>query len=936
MSRAISRESFRELNNYLGVYLQQGRAILDADWNENQDIAVSFMRRLGLEALGDGSPNRGFAVDPVFPPPPSLLLDQVDTTGMDPSQALGAILGACVGDLVSLFMYLIFGPILFFLDVPGVQLDGFESGEGLALSSALGQVRIGRDRPYEGTGFLRLSGHPGPVQVTRTLQGVRDLSAFELATFRFRLNRLSPGTMKFFLTDDNGNQSVWLRGNPALAQDIWLAGFAAPLDIRFRIVSGQLTPAVAGQSYNVQLFTYAGSAPIQWAVSAGALPDGLTLAPSGSGEDSRQGRLSGTPTASGTSTFTVQVTDSGGHTSQKQFTLEVRASGKVGLQIPTAAELLSMLGKSEAPTGTPADLTAIRSYGFELYQDATNPLIWDLDDLRLGSSAIQDAAAKNNFIIRGSEFAQVLNQVTLLTVLMAGISDSGGGSVDSSQEQNLLDLLNTDLDLSEPSVENAGRIYVDGLPCLQVDDVLYSGQADPNDDPLTPPPPGVVRQDTVYLDAWTEPVTYIQDPAIRDVALGGPDTATRQAVRHRVRVAQDGGTPLGDGIGEGTLATEGSYTATANRLYLVEIDTAGDIGNQATCRWSDDNASTIQRVIEPIPPQSTAIVVEDAAAFHPGDQILIRKEFGEERHEVSSVFANQITLVSATGSQLQQLPAAARDPAFTTFSLADRPMIQRWNAFEVPIQPDPADSTISSAIDLDDGVKIRFGGRGMRRGDYWTFTTRYLAGDETSGIDPVTRIEQLSFARARGVEHHYATLAVITRDGDAEEPDQIVQIGDRRGRVGNANTASGTLPDIALTGTAPVHLGGLRLPPGAKDSKLLVFWSGDLFLQNAVSDGTANLTMRVSFYSDEMTDPVAEPDKGKIQDREAVVKLGRRPVGFDLPLQLLFSKSDTGFAFLPPMFAPTSLQVFATLSQDGFTVQLTGMQLTAIELKKSF
>ena len=73
MATAISRDSFNELKNYLGVYLQQGRVILDSDWNENQDIAVSFLRRLSREALGEGSPNRGFAIDPVFPPPPALV-----------------------------------------------------------------------------------------------------------------------------------------------------------------------------------------------------------------------------------------------------------------------------------------------------------------------------------------------------------------------------------------------------------------------------------------------------------------------------------------------------------------------------------------------------------------------------------------------------------------------------------------------------------------------------------------------------------------------------------------------------------------------------------------------------------------------------------------------------------------------------------------------
>jgi hypothetical protein len=936
LSRAISRESFRELNNYLGVYLQQGRPILDADWNENQDIAVSFMRRLGREALGDGSPNRGFAIDPVLPPPPSLLLEEVDTTGMDFEEAIGAIIGACIADLVTIGLYLVFGPLLFFLDVPGDELDGFESLDGFDLSSPQGRLRIGRDRPYAGGGFLRLSGHPGTVTVTRTLATVKDLSDYELATFRFRQSHQSPGTIRFFLEDENGDRSVWERTNPALAQDVWLASFVTPLDIRFRVVTPSLPPAVVNQDYSGELVTYAGTAPMTWAVSDGSLPAGLTLEAVGTGEETRKGRISGTPTAVGSKTFKVKVTDGGGEETEKELTLEVRATGGETLQLPTAAEILSQIGKSEAPTGTPADLTAIKRYGFELYQDGANPLVWDLDDLRLGSSAMQESAARNNFIIRGSELIRVMNQLTLMTALSTSEEENGDGSGGDDEDlQNLLDLLNTDLDLSEPDVETAGRMYVGGLPCLQVEDLLYSEQADPNDDPLSPPPAGRVRRDTVYLDVWTEPVTYVQDPAIREVALGGPDTATRERVRHRVRVAEGGETPTGNGIGKGTLATEGSYTGRANRLYRVEIDTPGGIG-QATFRWSDENAATIQRVIEPVPPGSKRVVVEDAAAFHKGDKILIRKEFGAEEHEIDSVFANVIGLVGPTGAQLDALPAADRVPGFTTFSLGDRPMVQRWNAFRRPITSDPADATISEAIALDDGVQVRFGGRGMRTGDYWNFTTRFLAGDEVSGIDPVTRIERLDFQRARGVTHDYATLAVMTRDGDSEEPNKIFTIEDRRPRVGNATTTIGALRDLtALTGTATAYLGGLRLPAGARDSRLLVWWSGDLFLQDPPPAG-ATLTIRASFYSDEMTDPEAEPDKGKIQDRDARVTMERRPVTVDLPLQLLFAKSDLSFIFLPVTFVPTSVQLFASLSDTGFTVQLTNMEVTVLELKKSF
>jgi len=905
VSPAISRDSFSELKNYLGVYLQQGRPILDADWNEHQDIVVASLRRLVREALGDGSPNRGFAIDPLFPPPSPLLpLQGVGwTSRLDLAQTLG----------------MIFGPVQFFLDVPGEALEDFESLEGFALGHPQGQpapqgrLRIGRDRPYRGTGFLRLSGHLGAVQVTRTLPASRDLSGHELATFRFRLNHESPGTMRFFLEDEHGNRTRWSREDPALARDSWLPGFAAPLDIGLRIVTERLPPTFQFRGYTAQVFSRGGSAPMQWTVSAGTLPTGLVLAPSGSGDASRTGTISGNPQNQGSFSFTVKVTDGGGNTAERELTLEIVDAGTFGgleppPQILTTAEWLSTLGRFDAPTGRPADLTAIRGYGFELYQDETHPLVWDLDDLRLGSAAAHQAAGRNNFIIRGSQRAQLLNQRTLLAALLA----TGG----FDELRTLLDLLDVELDLlSGSSAETAGRMYVDGLPCLQVEDVLYTDQADPQDEPLTPPQSGEVRHDSVYLDVWTEPVTYVQDPAIRDVALGGPDTATRQAVRHRVRVAQGGETPKGDGIGGGMLATEGGYTAAANRLYLVEIDTPGDIGEQATFRWSDEHAATIQRVIEPLHQGSNEVVVEDATAFAKGDLILLRTELGSEPHEVASVFANVLTLASPTGG---------------TFSLADRPMVQRWNAFRVPIPPDPGDATVSRAIDLNDGVQVRFGGRDLRAGDYWMFTARYLAGDDVSGIDPVTRIERLDFQRARGVVHHYATLAVITRDGDAEEPERILEVEDGRRRVADATTVTGALANTnVLTGTN--YLGGLRLPGWSTDSRLVVFWSGELFISDtSVITADTDLTVRVMLYDDDMSDPVKIPAQGKLEQREAKIALGR--VVRSVRLRLVLAKGDPSPGPQPPSSVPTSLQVFATIPQ-GFFVGLSRMQVTAVELR---
>ena len=633
MSRAISRESFDELKSYLGVYLQQGRVILDSDWNENQDIAVALQRRLSSEALGEGSPNRGFAIDAIL------------TRGLK-----------------------IFGNSLpFLIDFPGTLQDDFESADGWQLSSPLGSIRTSGDQPYEGEGFLRVSGHPGTVQLTRTLPGVIDLSKSEFATFRYRINQPGRGVLKFFVEDQNKNRSVWLVKDPAIARDFWLAGFAGPLDLQFGILTrtlppGHLTPPGGlPRDYLGRLTYVGGTQPVTASLAGGALPPGLTLAVSApTPDDPGLVRFTGRPTAAGTFTFTVKLTDAANRSATRSLSITVTTPVAGDFEASSTGEdsvdQLPSLVKSELPTGVPADVTRIQRYGFEIYQDPANPLVWDFDALRLGSNALCNEMAANNFVIRGSLLSQFRHEIGLFRLFYAAFGGPTFNPVD------FFSFLNS---RAEPSIENAGRMYVAGLPCTQIEDVLYSMQADPNDPPLTPPPAGVVRKDLVYLDAWQDAVTYVEDPEIREVALGGPDTSTRSRVRSRVRVMQGSGTQPGvlpaGGIGKGTLASLGVYTGAANRLYRIEIDTPGDI-NTATFRWSDDNASTVQRIIQSVPPGSTRIVVEDASALRPGDQILISKEFGSEAHVVASLSGNVITLANPTGAQLGSLPAMAASP----------------------------------------------------------------------------------------------------------------------------------------------------------------------------------------------------------------------------------------------------------------------------------
>jgi hypothetical protein len=904
MTRAISRESFDELKNYLGVYIQQGRAVLDADWNENQDIAVAAARRLGRETHGDGSPDAGFSIVPVLMPD----IDQLTEVSL--ATTLDSLLGSW----------------RFFFNFPGQLLDDFEQ-PGFVLSSPQGTLRIARDRPYRGQGFLRLSGHPGTVTIRKTLSGTVDLSASDLATFWYRRNRKTASALKFFIEDDAGGKSVWPISTPStFPADTWAAGLAAPLDLRFRILTQTLQNAVANDFYFENLHLCGGTPPFTW-TTTGTLPANTQVR--STPQDDRGVDIQGTPSPAGTFTFTVRVTDAAGLTATKQLVLVVQAQGPQRGRTTPQEALLQSLSPFETPTGKPADPTRVHAYGFEAPQDAGTPLIWDFDDLRVGGSARQRALAADDFIIRGSELAMLPADVGLYTKFA-----QESGVLDATTIpflQALIDLLTAGGDPSVPDPVTAARMHVSGLTPLQVADTLYSQQADPNDPPLAPPSGGQVRQDTVYLDVWTEPVTYVDDPEIREVALGGPDTATRSRVRHRVRVAQGESTPSGDGRGDGTLATEGSYTAQANRLYLVENDTGGDIGT-ATFRWSEDNASTIQRVIEPLPPGSTRVVVEDATAFRTGDRILIRKEFGAEEHQVASVAGNVIGLAQATGTQLAALPAAGRVADFTTFALADRPMAQRWNAFRVPIPADSADPALSAAVPLNDGVAVRFGGHGMRPGDFWNFRTRFLPGDDASGLDPLTRIEQLGFQRPRGAVHHYVPLATLTRDPADSEPDLITGIADLRPRSGNTHTVNLRPADATVTGAAAVLLVATRLPSVSTGSKLMTFWSGNVFVSAPVS---ASLEIRVAYYNDLVTDPLTHPDDGLVFDDIRTIDLSRRPAAMDMPFQFLFAGFGTILQALGRPFAPTSVQIIASVNGASASVGLSRMNATALEFKQS-
>ena len=88
------------------------------------------------------------------------------------------------------------------------------------------------------------------------------------------------------------------------------------------VVGGNPPSGIVGTPYSAGLQAAGGSQPYTWSVVAGALPNGLTLAPA-------TGIISGTPTGTGTSSFTAQAQDATGATATGSFAITVTsASGQ--------------------------------------------------------------------------------------------------------------------------------------------------------------------------------------------------------------------------------------------------------------------------------------------------------------------------------------------------------------------------------------------------------------------------------------------------------------------------------------------------------------------------------------------------------------------------------------------------------------------------------
>lgn len=349
----------------------------------------------------------------------------------------------------------------------------------------------------------------------------------------------------------------------------------------------------------------------------------------------------------------------------------------------------------------------------------------------------------------------------------------------------------------------AGHYYVDGILCENTEDVDYTKQRNYPRISTDTPPLTYSTPYMVYLDVWERHLTCFEQEDtdakksnIREVALGGPDTATRAQVVWQVKIEQwqdfnwpneqawekfkgmqqprNRGklkalakkTEIGGVDDPCNIPPESNYRGPENQLYRVEIHKSGyattDPNTCATFKWSRENGSVVFPIRE-IGPHEKSVTLD-----HLGRDARLGLLKGDWVEVVDDVY----TLRNIPG-QLLQVDKIDYDHNVVTLSgepefLVKRdeikhPLLRRWEGKGAIVEHQVDDST-DAWITLENGVRIQFQASGAgepvsyHTGDYWLIPARTATGDvEWPG--PKGYPEE---REPDGVTHHYAPIWIIT------------------------------------------------------------------------------------------------------------------------------------------------------------------------------
>ena len=316
----------------------------------------------------------------------------------------------------------------------------------------------------------------------------------------------------------------------------------------------------------------------------------------------------------------------------------------------------------------------------------------------------------------------------------------------------------------------------------------------------------------VYMDVWERHLTYVEDDdplrgtSIREVALGGPDTATRARIVWQVKVLKKDGADCVDinnlpKLGTARLrararqelpytdpcvtSPEARYRGPENQLYRVEIHTGnidanGEVNLELTptFKWSRENGSVIIPLLAiPVSDASTSTTKIRLAPLGRDTRLsLVRGDWVELVDDDYALLNRVEPLMQVTDIDRTEMTVTVKGTpgAGVGSDLSRHPFLRRWDQKGSPDQYVTSDGVLpikESAekwITLEDGVQVQFvppselgNPHTYRTGDYWLIPARAAIGDVIWPKEKINDEMIPSAMRPHGIMHHYAPLAVV-------------------------------------------------------------------------------------------------------------------------------------------------------------------------------
>ncbi|MEL7357775.1 MAG: DUF6519 domain-containing protein [Cyanobacteria bacterium J06560_6] len=348
----------------------------------------------------------------------------------------------------------------------------------------------------------------------------------------------------------------------------------------------------------------------------------------------------------------------------------------------------------------------------------------------------------------------------------------------------------------------AGRGYVGGS-VIENDDVVAIAQQPHLPEYAMPETEGLY---VAYLDVWQRHITAIDDPNIKEIALGGPDTATRSQTIWQVKLKAltdtEDNSPTCQDLGETwqpsnsqnaghlrsrvtpspledrpcIIPASAGFRRLENQLYRVEIHQGSESGTP-TFKWSRENGTIASRWTGPNEPNTNKLTVEQAGRdsvlrFQPNSWI----ELSDDATELGGTPGRLVKLDQVEGQQLTIDGTATRPDGYLT------PKIRQWDHQEQPGQTliDGAIALVEGQwLPLEDGVEVWFepsvlgsesdddsGGNVYRTGDYWLIPARTMGAQVLWPTDD--NLEPLPLP-PEGIEHQYCALGILRLTGSTWE-----------------------------------------------------------------------------------------------------------------------------------------------------------------------